>query len=166
MSHEVQLYPIASNSPAATLPSPPRLGISLPHRPTRPTGHAPDTATLQKSVLSGHFHGPTTDFQPTSRCGLLTSILCEAVGRAETCPRSRLVAFPPWPGRGLPGQRVAVDQSERRGWTRRVHVASGGGWVITEQVRTVSADRFRRYAPEMTLSTDELGEVRHVLPEC
>lgn len=51
---------------------------------------------------------------------------------------------------------------ERRGWMHRVHVASGS-WVITEQVRTVSADRFRRYAPEITLARDELDEVRHIL---
>jgi len=54
---------------------------------------------------------------------------------------------------------------ERRGWIHRVHVAEGGGWVITEQIRTVSADRFRRYAPEITLSNDELDEVRRVLAQ-
>ena len=54
---------------------------------------------------------------------------------------------------------------ERRGWMHRVHVASGGGWVVTEQIRTVSADRFRRYAPEIALSKDELDEVRHVLAQ-
>jgi mRNA interferase MazF len=42
---------------------------------------------------------------------------------------------------------------------------SGAGWVITEKVRTVSANRFRRYAPELTLSADELNEVRHVLAQ-
>jgi mRNA interferase MazF len=52
---------------------------------------------------------------------------------------------------------------ERRGWMHRVHVATGGGWVITEQIRTVSADRFRRFAPEITLSSAELNEVRRVL---
>lgn len=66
------------------------------------------------------------------------------------------------------GQLVNVlplTNVERRGWLHRVHVASGGGWVITEQVRTVSADRFRRYAPEITLSAGELDEVRHVLAQ-
>lgn len=51
---------------------------------------------------------------------------------------------------------------DRRGWMHRIHVASGG-WVVTEQIRTVSADRFRRYAPEIALSAPELNEVRHVL---
>ena len=60
---------------------------------------------------------------------------------------------------------LPLTSVERRGWMHRVHVASGGRWVITEQVRTVSADRFRRYAPEMTLSKDELDEVRHVLAQ-
>jgi mRNA interferase MazF len=47
----------------------------------------------------------------------------------------------------------------------RVHVVSSGGWVITEQIRTVSADRLRKYAPEIALSEDELDEVRHVLAQ-
>ena len=51
---------------------------------------------------------------------------------------------------------------ERPGWVHRVRVGSGG-WIITEQIRTVSADRFRRYAPEITLSPEELVQVRHVL---
>jgi len=54
---------------------------------------------------------------------------------------------------------------ERRGWVHRVSVRSGGGWVITEQIRTVSAERFRRYAPEIALSDGELDEVRRVLAQ-
>jgi mRNA interferase MazF len=60
---------------------------------------------------------------------------------------------------------LPLTSVERRGWMHRVHVASGGGWVITEQVRTVSADRFRRHAPEITLSAGELDEVRHLLAQ-
>ncbi len=60
---------------------------------------------------------------------------------------------------------LPLTSVERRGWMHRVHVVSGGGWVITEQIRTVSADRLRRYAPEITLSEDELDEVRHVLAQ-
>jgi mRNA interferase MazF len=60
---------------------------------------------------------------------------------------------------------LPLTNVERCGWIHRVHVASGGGWVITEQIRTVSADRFRRYAPEITLSRDELAEVRQVLAQ-
>ena len=60
---------------------------------------------------------------------------------------------------------LPLTSAERRGWMHRVHVASGGGWVITEQIRTVSADRFRRYASEITLSRAELAEVRHVLAQ-
>jgi mRNA interferase MazF len=51
---------------------------------------------------------------------------------------------------------------ERPGWMHRVRITSGG-WVITEQIRTVSTDRLRRHAPEITLSADELDEVRYVL---
>jgi len=35
--------------------------------------------------------------------------------------------------------------------------------VITEQVRTMAAQRFRRLASEITLSRDELAEVQRVL---
>ena len=54
---------------------------------------------------------------------------------------------------------------ERPGWLHRVHLASAGGWVITEQVRTVSGRRFRRYAPELTPTAGELDEVRHLLAQ-
>jgi mRNA interferase MazF len=54
---------------------------------------------------------------------------------------------------------------ERPGWMHRIPVTSGGGWVVTEQVRTISADRFRRYAPEIVLSREELDEVQHVLSQ-
>ncbi len=60
---------------------------------------------------------------------------------------------------------LPLTSVERRGWMHRVRVALGGGWVITEQIRTISADRFRRYAPEITLSAGELDEVRHVLAQ-
>lgn len=66
------------------------------------------------------------------------------------------------------GQLVSVlplTSVERRGWMHRVHVASGGGWVITEQIRTVSVGRFRRYAQEITLSGQELDDVRHLLSQ-
>lgn len=59
-------------------------------------------------------------------------------------------------GRGLSRQSAGCT---------RVHVASGGGWVITERIRTVPADRFRRYAAEITLAAGELDEVRHVLAQ-
>jgi mRNA interferase MazF len=60
---------------------------------------------------------------------------------------------------------LPLTSVERPGWVHRIRVGSGRGWVITEQVRTVSADRFRRYAPEITLSAEELAEVRHVLAQ-
>lgn len=60
---------------------------------------------------------------------------------------------------------LPLTSVERRGWMHRVRVASGGGWVITEQIRTVSAARFRRYAPEITLPQGELDEVQHLLAQ-
>lgn len=58
---------------------------------------------------------------------------------------------------------LPMTSVERPGWLHRVRVDAGGGWVITEQVRTVSADRFRRYAEEITLTEPELNEVRRIL---
>lgn len=66
------------------------------------------------------------------------------------------------------GQLVSVlplTSVERRGWIHRVPIDSGKGWVITEQIRTVSADRFRRHAPEISLSEAEFHEVCRVLPQ-
>lgn len=66
------------------------------------------------------------------------------------------------------GQLVSVlplTSVERAGWAHRVHIANGDGWVITEQVRTVSAQRFRRKALEIVLTDDELTEVRRVLAQ-
>lgn len=60
---------------------------------------------------------------------------------------------------------LPLTSVERHGWLHRVHVARGGGWVITEQIRTVVAARFRRHAPEITLSDEELHEVRHALTQ-
>ena len=51
---------------------------------------------------------------------------------------------------------------ERPGWLHRVAIGSGA-WVITEKIRTVSAVRFRRIAPEIALTDDELADVRRVL---
>lgn len=58
---------------------------------------------------------------------------------------------------------LPLTSVERPGWLHRVAVAIGGGWVITEQVRTIAVQRFRRPAPEITLSEDELVEVQRVL---
>lgn len=58
---------------------------------------------------------------------------------------------------------LPLTSVERPGWLHRVPVGEGGGWVITEQVRTITAQRFRRPANEVTLSNDQLGEVQRVL---
>lgn len=60
---------------------------------------------------------------------------------------------------------LPLTSVERPGWVHRIRVDSGGGWVITEHVRTISADRFRRYAAEIALSADELSEARRVLAQ-
>lgn len=58
---------------------------------------------------------------------------------------------------------LPLTSVERPGFLHRVPVAAARGWVITEQVRTVAAQRFRRPAPEIALSSDELTEVKRVL---
>lgn len=59
---------------------------------------------------------------------------------------------------------LPLTSIERTGWLHRVPIAAGG-WVITEQIRTVSAERFRRPAPEIRLSADELRETRRILAQ-
>ncbi|WGW13820.1 type II toxin-antitoxin system PemK/MazF family toxin [Saxibacter everestensis] len=58
---------------------------------------------------------------------------------------------------------LPLTSVERPGWLHRIPVANASGWVITEQVRTIAMERFRRPAPEITLAKDELAEVRRVL---
>lgn len=58
---------------------------------------------------------------------------------------------------------LPLTSVDRPGWLHRVPVADGGGWVITEQVRTIAVQRFRRPAPEIALSDGELAEVQRVL---
>ena len=58
---------------------------------------------------------------------------------------------------------LPLTSVQRPGWLHRIRVSTGGGWVITEQVRTLAAQRLRRPAPEITLSKEELGEVQRVL---
>jgi len=66
------------------------------------------------------------------------------------------------------GQLVSVlplTSVERPGWVHRIRIDSGGGWVITEQICTLSAERFRRYAPEIEPTAYELNDVRRVLAQ-
>lgn len=58
---------------------------------------------------------------------------------------------------------LPLTSVERPGWLHRIRVNAGDGWVITEQVRTMAAQRFRRPAPEIALSDEELAEVQRVL---
>lgn len=60
---------------------------------------------------------------------------------------------------------LPLTSVDRPGWIHRVRVGPTGSWVITEQVRTVATGRFRRYAPGITLSTDEFAQVRNVLAQ-
>lgn len=58
---------------------------------------------------------------------------------------------------------LPLTSRERPSWLHRVRVESANGWVITEQPRTISAQRFRRPAPELAPSNRELSEIRAVL---
>lgn len=58
---------------------------------------------------------------------------------------------------------LPLTSVQRPGWLHRTSVNAGGGWIITEQVRTLAVQRLRRPAPEIALSIDELGEVQRVL---
>ena len=60
---------------------------------------------------------------------------------------------------------LPLTSVEYPGWLHRVHVAAGGGWVITEQIRTVSIERFRRPAPKIRLSESELRATSRILSQ-
>lgn len=87
-------------------------------------------------------------------------------GREQGKDRPAVVVSSAFHLRLTGGQLVSVlplTSVDRSGWLHRVPVESGGGWVITEQVRTLAAQRFRRPAPEIALSSSELSEVQRVL---
>lgn len=89
-------------------------------------------------------------------------------GREQGKDRPALVVSSPFHLGITMGQLITVlplTSVERSGWPHRIRVTSGGGWVITEQIRTLSASRFRRHAPEVTLTEDDLADVRHVLAQ-
>ncbi|TDB71003.1 type II toxin-antitoxin system PemK/MazF family toxin [Micromonospora sp. KC721] len=95
--------------------------------------------------------------------------------------------FDPTEGREQAGQRPALVVSsrfhldltagalvsvlplttrERPGWLHRVAIEVPGrrtGWVITEQVRTVSANRLTGHGPVYRLRPEQVAEVRQVL---
>ncbi|GAB3537222.1 hypothetical protein GCM10027403_20770 [Arthrobacter tecti] len=87
-------------------------------------------------------------------------------GREQGKDRPALVVSSTFHLRLTGGALVSVlplTSAERPGWLHRIPVANGSGRVITEQVRTIAAQRFRRPATEIALSDDELAEVRRVL---
>ncbi|HEX3812456.1 MAG TPA: type II toxin-antitoxin system PemK/MazF family toxin [Mycobacteriales bacterium] len=89
-------------------------------------------------------------------------------GREQGRDRAALVVSSPFHLAITMGQLVTVlplTSVERPGWTHRIAVTTGPGWVITEQIRTVSANRFRRPAPDIRLAENDLAEVRHVLAQ-
>ncbi|KGI79704.1 hypothetical protein IL38_21065 [Actinopolyspora erythraea] len=60
---------------------------------------------------------------------------------------------------------LSLTSVERSDCPHRVHVSAADSWVITEQVRTVAARRFRRFAPELAPTDEELADVRRALAD-
>jgi len=89
-------------------------------------------------------------------------------GREQGKDRPALVVSSPF-HLALTGGELAtvlpLTTVERAGWLHRVPVASGAGWVITEQIRTVSTSRFRRPAAEIRVSPSELEQVRRIVAQ-
>lgn len=86
-------------------------------------------------------------------------------GREQGKDRPAIIVSSRFHLRMTGGQLVSVlplTGVERPGWLHRVSIGTRG-WVITEQIRTVSLDRFRRFAAELAPSKDELDQVRQVL---
>jgi hypothetical protein len=126
MSHDVQLNPAASHSPAATRPSPPSAGQSPRRQPaaadgrTEATGQARDIATPQKSGLRGHISPPCHGFPGRNRRGgNRPSRSRQAPGLPPAAPLpsgfSRRSTIPPLPagGRGG-GQAARANRRHRR----------------------------------------------------
>ncbi|WP_206437657.1 MULTISPECIES: type II toxin-antitoxin system PemK/MazF family toxin [Protofrankia] len=63
---------------------------------------------------------------------------------------------------------LPLTTRERPGWIHRVRIDVPGkraGWVITEQVRTVSAGRLTGRGPLHRLDAEQVAEVRTVLAQ-
>ncbi len=89
-------------------------------------------------------------------------------GREQGKDRPALVVSSPFHLGITMGQLITVlplTGVERAAWVHRIQIATGGGWVLTEQVRTISVHRFRRHATEIAPTDAELAEVRHVLAQ-
>lgn len=87
-------------------------------------------------------------------------------GREQGKDRPALVVSSAFHLRLTGGALVSVlplTSVERPGWLHQAPVTDGGGWVMTEQVRTIAVQRFRRPAPDISLSDEELAEVKRVL---
>ncbi len=87
-------------------------------------------------------------------------------GREQGKDRPALVVSSRFHLRLTGGELVSVlplTSRERSGWVHRIRIEAARGWVITEQVRTLSVRRFRRAAPELAPSEAELAEIRRVL---
>ncbi len=57
---------------------------------------------------------------------------------------------------------LPMTNRARPGWLHHVRLASGG-CVMTEQVRTLARDRFRRRAADLDPDDEEMAEVRSAL---
>ena len=61
---------------------------------------------------------------------------------------------------------LPLTTRERPGWIHRIAVVGRGdmgGYVITEQVRTIARTRLVGHRPAWTLTADEIDDVRRVL---
>jgi mRNA interferase MazF len=61
---------------------------------------------------------------------------------------------------------LPLTTKERPGWLHRVKIQipdKPESWVITEQVRTISADRLTGRSPVHRLEPDQIAEVKRVL---
>jgi len=57
---------------------------------------------------------------------------------------------------------LPMTSVERPGWLHHIRIGQASSWVMTEQIRTVSIERFRR-AADITVTAEELADVRRAL---
>jgi mRNA interferase MazF len=89
-------------------------------------------------------------------------------GREQATDRPALVVSSAFHLQLTLGDLVTVlpmTTRQRPGWLHHIEVGSAASWVMTEQIRTVSIERFRRPATDLVLSAEQLRDVRRALAQ-
>jgi mRNA interferase MazF len=89
-------------------------------------------------------------------------------GREQAKDRAALVVSSAFHLQLTLGDLVTVlpmTTRQRPGWLHHIEAGSAASWVMTEQIRTVSIERFRRPSTDIVLSAEQLRDVRRALAQ-